>query len=88
VANKLGAGKAHAARSVVAKSLVTGLVCGTVMASLTYSLREVWGWAFSNDFEVVQHVAHTAPYLAVLAILYAFGAVLSGTGKGPSPCFQ
>lgn len=86
VSSELGAGKAHAARSVLAVSVVIGLVYGIVMAGLIYSLRDVWGWAFSNDFEVVQHVAHTAPYLAVLATLYAFGAILSGFLTGP-PCF-
>jgi len=78
VSNELGAGMAHAARSVVVVSLVIGSVNGTVMASLIYSLRNVWGWGFSNDADVVEYVAHTAPYLAVLSILYAAQAILSG----------
>lgn len=78
VSNELGAGKAHAARSVLAVSVVIGLAEGTVMACIIYSLRDVWGWAFTTDVEVVQHVAFTAPYLAALALLYAFGAILSG----------
>ncbi|KAG0592969.1 hypothetical protein KC19_1G294200 [Ceratodon purpureus] len=82
VANELGAGKAHAARSVVAVSLFIATVYGIVMASLIFSLRDVWGWAFSNDSEVVQHVAHTAPYLAVIAALYALGAALTGVLRG------
>ena len=86
MANELGAGKAHAARSVVAVSLFIATVYGIVMASLIFSLRDVWGWAFSNDSEVVQHVAHTAPYLAVIAALYALGAALTGIGKD-LPCF-
>lgn len=79
VSNELGAGKAHAARSAVAVAVLLALVDGTVMACSIYSLRDRWGWAFTNDFEVVQHVAQTAPYLAALSFLYALGAILSGT---------
>jgi len=82
VSNELGAGKAHSARLVVAVSVALGIVYGCVMASLIYSLRDVWGWAFTNDFEVVNHVAHDAPHLAVLAILYGIGAILSGVVRG------
>lgn len=69
----------HAARSAVAVSLGIGLLEGGVMASLIYSLRDVWGWGFSNDAEVVHHVASVAPCLAVLALIYAVQAILSGT---------
>jgi MATE family multidrug resistance protein len=58
--------------------MVIGVLNGAIMASLIYSLRDVWGWAFTNDAEVVQQVAHTAPYLAVLALIYAVQAILSG----------
>jgi len=88
VSNELGAGKAHAARSVLAVSMVTGLVHGIVMASFIYSLRDTWGWAFTNDYEVVQHVAHTAPYLAVLALLFAIGAILSGSSNSSAEVRQ
>ncbi|KAG0580689.1 hypothetical protein KC19_4G191800 [Ceratodon purpureus] len=82
VSNELGAGKPHAARSVVAVSLVLGLVNGSIMASLIYSLRNVWGWGFTNDAEVVQQVAHIVPYLSGLAIIYAIQAILSGVVRG------
>lgn len=82
VSNELGAGKAHAARSAVAVAVLLALVDGTVMACSIYSLRDRWGWAFTNDFEVVQHVAQTAPYLAALSFLYALGAILSGVVRG------
>lgn len=82
VSNELGAGKPHAARSVVVVSMVIGVLNGAIMASLIYSLRDVWGWAFTNDAEVVQQVAHTAPYLAVLALIYAVQAILSGVVRG------
>ena len=54
MSNELGAGKPHAARSVVVVSMVIGVLNGAMMASLIYSLRDVWGWAFTNDAEVVQ----------------------------------
>ena len=79
MSNELGAGKPHAARSVVAVSLCIGILDGGIMASLIYSLRDVWGWGFSNDTEVVKHVAYTAPYLAGVAIIYSVQAILSGT---------
>lgn len=78
VSNELGAGDAARARSAVAVSVGMGLMDGTVMASLIYSLRHKWGWAFTSDAEVVQDVARTAPYLAVIALLYVIGANLSG----------
>jgi len=84
----LGAGKAHAARSALAVSVFTGLVHGMVMATLIYSLRHTWGWAFTNDYEVVQHVARIAPYLAILALLYALGAILSGLSSNPQTQFK
>jgi len=78
VSNELGAGKPNAARSAVGVSLVLGLMEGAVMALLIFSLRNVWGWAFSNDEEVVYLVSCIAPYLAALALLYSLQSILSG----------
>nr|XP_024390353.1 protein DETOXIFICATION 16-like isoform X3 [Physcomitrium patens] len=91
VSNELGAGKAHAARSAVAVSVSIGLANGVSVASSIYLLRDVWGNAFTSDLEVSQLVAHTAPYLAVLAVLYACQAVLSGVLaflSGPSTLWK
>ena len=85
VSNELGAGKPKAARSAVAVSMGIGLVNGLVMALLILLLRNVWGWTFSNDQEVVDRVASTAPYLAVLAFLYGCQAILSGQDLGRRP---
>lgn len=78
VSNELGAGKPNAARLSVAVSMGIGLVNGLVMAIVIILLRHVWGWTFCNEQEVVDRVASTAPFLAVLAFLYGCQAILSG----------
>ena len=82
VSNELEAVKLHAACSVVAVSMVIGLPNDISMASLIYSLRNVWDWSFTNNIEVVQDIAHTTPYLSGLAIIYSVQAIISGI---PSP---
>lgn len=40
--------------------------------------RNVWGWVFSSELEVVQYVATIMPIIALLALFDGIQGVLSG----------
>lgn len=79
VSNELGAGDPAAAKLagcvVMAMAIIGGLLLGTVLILI----RNVWGYAFSNEQEVVQYVADMLPMIAVSASLDGLQCVLSGS---------
>jgi len=78
VSNELGAGRPWiarlAVRVVLAIAVVQGLLIGTVMILV----RNVWGYAYSNEVEVVKYVAIMFPILAASNFLDGLQCVLSG----------
>ncbi|QCD92269.1 solute carrier family 13 [Vigna unguiculata] len=82
VSNELGAGRPWiarlAVRVVLAIAVVQGLLIGTVMILV----RNVWGYAYSNEVEVVKYVAIMFPILAASNFLDGLQCVLSGTARG------
>lgn len=82
VSNELGAGRPQAAKAAVTIGVSMGLLEGTLMASLLYSVRNVWGWAFTSEQEVVDYVARCTPLLATLAVMDSIQGVVSGVARG------
>ncbi|KAJ7559509.1 hypothetical protein O6H91_04G088500 [Diphasiastrum complanatum] len=83
VSNELGAGHPQAAKFAVKVNVVMAALEGVVMATLLLSvLRNVDGWAFTNDAKVVEYVYQCMPFLAALVFMDAIQGVLSGVARG------
>ncbi|KAK4362031.1 hypothetical protein RND71_017272 [Anisodus tanguticus] len=82
VSNELGAGHPQTARLalyvVLAVAVMEGLVLGLVMILI----RNVWGYAYSNETEVVRYIATMLPLLATSNFLDGLQCVLSGAVRG------
>lgn len=79
VSNELGAGHPAAAKLagsvVMAMAIIEGLLLGTVLLLI----RNFWGYAYSNEREVVKYVANMLPLVAVSNFLDGLQCVLSGS---------
>ncbi|CAJ1936691.1 unnamed protein product [Sphenostylis stenocarpa] len=64
VSNELGAGNPWAARLAVHVVLVMAIIEGTLVGTVMILIRNVWGYAYSNELEVVEYVAKMLPFLA------------------------
>ncbi|XP_048139179.1 protein DETOXIFICATION 16-like [Rhodamnia argentea] len=82
VSNELGAGKPLAARLAVYVVLSTAVTEGILVGIVLISIRNVWGYAYSDETEVVDYVAVMMPILAASNFLDGLQCVLSGTARG------
>ncbi|WVZ22927.1 hypothetical protein V8G54_001471 [Vigna mungo] len=82
VSNELGAGHPRAARLAVYFVFIMAIIEGTLIGAVMILLRNIWGYAYSNEVEVVQYVAIMLPILALSIFLDALQCVLSGTARG------
>ncbi|KAK7358177.1 hypothetical protein VNO77_00101 [Canavalia gladiata] len=78
VSNELGAGHPWAARLAVFVVLVMAIIEGTLVGTMMVLIRNIWGYAYSNEVEVVEYVAIMMPVLAVLYFVDALQCVLQG----------
>ncbi|KAI3885370.1 hypothetical protein MKW92_006949 [Papaver armeniacum] len=82
VSNELGAGNSQAARLAVQVVLIMTITEAMVIGSIMILVRRLWGYAYSNDEEVVSYVATMVPIIAFSTFLDAIQCVLSGTARG------
>ncbi|CAI9113484.1 OLC1v1014095C1 [Oldenlandia corymbosa var. corymbosa] len=82
VSNELGAGHPKTARLAVYVVLLTALTEGILVGLVLILIRNVWGYAYSNDVEVVKYVALMLPILATSNLVDGIQCVLSGTVRG------
>ncbi|KAD4586291.1 hypothetical protein E3N88_23892 [Mikania micrantha] len=82
VSNELGAGHPRSARLSVMVVLVIMIIVGVLVGSVLIWVRNIWGYAFSNDVEVVEYLATMMPILAVSNFIDGFQCVLSGVVRG------
>ncbi|KAF8022560.1 hypothetical protein BT93_F0159 [Corymbia citriodora subsp. variegata] len=82
VSNELGAGKPQAARLAVYVVLSMAVTEGILVGIVLISIRNVWGYAYSDETEVVEYVAIMMPILAASNFLDGLQCVLSGTARG------
>jgi MATE family multidrug resistance protein len=78
VSNELGAGNPRAARLAVYVVVVIAVIEGTLVGAVLMLIRNIWGYAYSNEEEVVKYVAIMMPILAVSNFLDGMQCVLSG----------
>ncbi|RWR93918.1 protein DETOXIFICATION 16-like protein [Cinnamomum micranthum f. kanehirae] len=82
VSNELGAGRPQTARLAVMVVVAVDLTVGVIVGSTMILVRGIWGYAYSNEGEVVRYVAVMMPILATSNFLDGIQCVLSGTARG------
>ncbi|XVF09522.1 hypothetical protein REPUB_Repub07fG0100700 [Reevesia pubescens] len=82
ISNELGAGNPNAARLAVCVVLVIAIFQGLLVGSILILIRNIWGYAYSNEVEVIKYVAAMMPLLATSNFLDSLQCVLSGTARG------
>ncbi|GMN65712.1 hypothetical protein TIFTF001_034807 [Ficus carica] len=78
VSNELGAWRPKAARLAVFVVVAMAITEGILVGSVLVLIRNVWGYAYSNDIEVVKYVAIMLPILAASNFVDGLQCVLSG----------
>ncbi|ONK66341.1 uncharacterized protein A4U43_C06F6730 [Asparagus officinalis] len=82
VSNELGGGQPQAARQSVRATFIITVTEGLLVALATILLRDVWGYLFSNEEEVVKYVSRMMPVLATSDFLDGIQCALSGAARG------
>ncbi|XP_037477577.1 protein DETOXIFICATION 16-like [Triticum dicoccoides] len=82
VSNELGAGRPDAARLATHVIMVLGLVSSVSVGLAIILVRNLWGYAYSNEKEVVEYIARMMPILAVTFLFDDLQCVLSGIVRG------
>ncbi|XP_074295591.1 protein DETOXIFICATION 12-like [Silene latifolia] len=82
VANELGAGNPERARTAALAALVIQVGCGILVSSTLFASRRVFGYAFSDDKEVIDYAASMAPLVCLNILIDGLQAVLSGVARG------
>ncbi|GFS32363.1 MATE efflux family protein [Actinidia rufa] len=82
VSNELGAGHPQAARLAVNVVLVLAVTEGILVGAILILIRNIWGYAYSNEVEVVRYVASMMPILAISNFMDGLQSVLSGSVRG------
>ncbi|CAL4969903.1 unnamed protein product [Urochloa decumbens] len=82
VSNELGAGRPEAARLATRVVVVLALAVGVSEGLVMVLVRNLWGYAYSNEEEVARYVARMMPILAVSIVFDGLQCVLSGVVRG------
>ncbi|GER37081.1 MATE efflux family protein [Striga asiatica] len=82
VSNELGAGHSLAARLAVHVVLFIAISEGILVGLVLILIRNIWGYAYSNEIEVVTYVATMMPILALSNFMDGLQSVLSGIVRG------
>ncbi|KAM3299461.1 hypothetical protein ACQJBY_040779 [Aegilops geniculata] len=82
VSNELGAGRPAAARLAARVVMLLALAVGASEGLVMLLVRNVWGYAYSNEAEVAAYVARMMPILAMSVVFDGLQCVLSGVVRG------
>jgi len=78
VSNELGAGSPQSAKVSAYASMILAAFQAIVMGSIIFSCRQILGYAFSNEQDVVDYVSEMVPLLSLSVILDCLHGTLSG----------
>ncbi|GJM90898.1 hypothetical protein PR202_ga07221 [Eleusine coracana subsp. coracana] len=84
VSNELGAGRPHAARLAARVVMVLALTIGVSEGLVILLVRDLWGYAYSNEEEVTRYIARMMPVLAVSVFL---DGIVRGCGRQKTGAF-
>lgn len=79
MSNELGAGRPAAAKLAAILVMIVAVIEGLLLGTVLILIRNVWGYAYSNEQEVVKYVADMVPIIAVSSFLDGLQCVLSGS---------
>ncbi|CAL5186628.1 unnamed protein product [Lathyrus oleraceus] len=82
VSNELGAGNPQAARLAVCVVVVIAIIESILVGAVMFLIRNILGYAYSNEEEVVKYVGTLLPILAATHFLDGLQCVLSGMARG------
>uniref|UniRef100_A0A0E0EWV0 Protein DETOXIFICATION n=1 Tax=Oryza meridionalis TaxID=40149 RepID=A0A0E0EWV0_9ORYZ len=84
VSNEIGAGQPQAAKRATRVVMYMALSEGLVISFTMFLLRNVWGYMYSNEQEVVTYIARMLPILGISFFIDGLHSSLSGmlTGCG------
>ncbi|KAL0378036.1 UNVERIFIED_CONTAM: protein DETOXIFICATION 14 [Sesamum radiatum] len=82
VSNELGAGRPDRARASVWAANVLSIGEAIVACTILLGCRNLLGYAFSNEKEVVDHLREMTPFVCLLLAMDCIQAVLSGVARG------
>ena len=78
VSNELGAEDPKAAHLAVRVVLVLAVSQGILVGLVLILMRNIWGYAYSSDVEVIRYVAAITPILATSNFIDGVQCALSG----------
>ncbi|XP_075085875.1 protein DETOXIFICATION 14-like [Nicotiana tabacum] len=82
VSNELGAGNPEGAKLAIRATLTISMAAAIICSSVLFCCRNILGYAFSNEKEVVDYLRDMTPFLCVLIVSDCIQAVLSGVARG------
>ncbi|PON96731.1 Multi antimicrobial extrusion protein [Trema orientale] len=82
VSNELGAGEPQAARLAAQLVIFLAVIQGLVVSLIAVLVRNIWGYLYTNEEEVVRYLAAIMPVLALSNFMDGIQGVLSGTVRG------
>ncbi|KAK8324758.1 hypothetical protein V6Z12_A11G004500 [Gossypium hirsutum] len=82
VSNELGAGNPEAARLAVNVVIAMAIFEALLVGSILMLIRNILGYAYSNEVEVVKYVAALLPLVAISNLLDSLQCILSGNARG------
>ncbi|XVE58821.1 hypothetical protein DITRI_Ditri04bG0199800 [Diplodiscus trichospermus] len=82
VSNELGAEYPKAAHLAVRVALVLAVSQGVLVGLVLILMRNLWGYAYSNDVDVIRYVAAMIPIIATSNFIDGVQCVLSGIARG------
>ncbi|KAK7357716.1 hypothetical protein VNO80_17011 [Phaseolus coccineus] len=82
VSNALGAGSPQSAQVSAYASMTLAASEALLVSSIIFASRQILGYAFSNDEDVVFYVTNMVPLLSLSLILDSLHGTLSGIARG------
>ncbi|XP_028120227.1 protein DETOXIFICATION 16-like [Camellia sinensis] len=82
VSNELGAGQPRVAQLAVQVAIFLATAQGLFTSLILVSVRNIWGYLYTNEDEVVKYMASVIPVLVISNFMDGIQAALSGTARG------
>ncbi|KAL8052934.1 hypothetical protein ABFS82_05G037900 [Erythranthe guttata] len=82
ISNELGAGKPREARISLIALMLLASISAITLSTILFATRNVFGYVFSNEAEVVDYLSNMAPLLCFSVILDSLQGSLAGVARG------
>lgn len=82
VSNELGAGNPQGARVAVFVVVIMALSEAIIISGTIFACRNIFGYTFSNEKEVIVYVTDMAPLICLSIIMDSLQGVFSGVARG------